>query len=87
MLGRGKSSAEATTRCPPQGSLDNINLFSIITILSFCLLTPVALLRDGGFLLSPSAMHGMGILDANTVLKRALFAGVCFHAYQQVRST
>ena len=67
-----------------KGSLDNINLFSIITILSFLLLTPFALLRDGGFTFSASAMRGMGILDPNLVIKRALFAGFCFHAYQQV---
>ena len=67
-----------------KGALDNINLFSIITILSFFLLTPVALLRDGGFTFSASAMRGMGILDPNLVIKRALIAGFCFHAYQQV---
>ncbi|CAL8460892.1 g423 [Coccomyxa elongata] len=67
-----------------KGSLDNINLFSLITILSFLLLTPLALLRDGGLLLTPSAMRAMGILDTQLVLKRAVFAGFCFHAYQQV---
>ena len=67
-----------------KGSLDNINLFSIITILSFVLLTPVALIRDGGFTFSATAMRGMGILDPNLVIKRAIFAGFCFHAYQQV---
>lgn len=35
---------------PPagKGSLDNINLFSIITIVSFFLLAPVALLTEVG---------------------------------------
>ena len=50
-------------RAPVQGSkgsLDNINLFSIITILSFLLLTPFALLRDGGFTFSASSMRGDG---------------------------
>ena len=69
-----------------KGSLDNINLFSIITILSFVLLTPVALIRDGGFTFSASAMRNMGILDPSLVMKRAIFAGFCFHAYQQVRT-
>lgn len=64
--------------------MDNINLFSLITILSFVLLTPLALLRDGGLLLTPSAMRAAGILDTQLVLKRAVFAGFCFHAYQQV---
>ena len=67
-----------------KGSLDNINLFSIITILSFLLLTPFALLRDGGFTFSASAMRGMGILDPGLVMRRAVLAGFCFHAYQQV---
>ncbi|CAK0747801.1 holo-[acyl-carrier-protein] synthase [Coccomyxa viridis] len=67
-----------------KGSLDNINLFSIITILSFLLLTPFALLRDGGFTFSASSMRGMGILDPNLVMRRAILAGFCFHAYQQV---
>ena len=67
-----------------KGSLDNINLFSIITILSFLLLTPFALLRDGGFTFSASSMRGMGILDPNLVMRRAVLAGFCFHAYQQV---
>jgi solute carrier family 35 protein E1 len=69
-----------------QGSLDNINLFSIITIMSFLLLAPVALLRDGGFRLTPGSLRAMGVLDAHTVIKRALLAGACFHAYQQARS-
>lgn len=76
-----------SSRNPAQGSkgsLDNINLFSIITILSFFLLTPVALLRDGGFKFSTGAMQSMGILDPSLVMKRAILAGFCFHAYQQV---
>jgi solute carrier family 35, member E1 len=32
---------------PDQESLDNINLFSIITVMSFFLLAPVALLTEG----------------------------------------
>lgn len=34
-------------RCPVQGSLDNINLFSIITILSLVLITPITLAVEG----------------------------------------
>jgi solute carrier family 35, member E1 len=64
-----------------KGSLDNINLFSIITILSFFLLTPVVLLKEG-FLLSPSALKAAGIGEA--VMRQALAAAFCFHAYQQV---
>ncbi|EIE22016.1 Tpt phosphate/phosphoenolpyruvate translocator [Coccomyxa subellipsoidea C-169] len=67
-----------------KGSLDNINLFSLITILSFLLLAPIALIRDGGLMLTPSAMQSMGIINTKLVLQRAVFAGFCFHAYQQV---
>jgi solute carrier family 35 protein E1 len=67
----------------PQGSLDNINLFSIITILSFFLLAPFALLKDG-FLVTPTALRSLGIVNTDLVMKQALIAGVCFHAYQQV---
>jgi len=66
-----------------QGSLDNINLFSLITVLSFFLLAPFTLLREG-FVFRESAMRGMGILAPETVIRQALLAGVCFHAYQQV---
>ena len=66
-----------------QGSLDNINLFSLITIMSFFLLAPFTLLREG-FKFTPGAMRGLGILAPETVIKQALLAGVCFHAYQQV---
>jgi hypothetical protein len=68
-----------------QGSLDNINLFSIITILSFFLLAPFALLKDG-FLVTPTALRSLGIVNTDLVMKQALIAGVCFHAYQQVNS-
>ena len=30
-------------------------------------------------------MFGMGVLAPETVMRQALLAGVCFHAYQQVR--
>ncbi|KAK9846393.1 hypothetical protein WJX81_002918 [Elliptochloris bilobata] len=66
-----------------KGALDNINLFSLITILSFFLLAPFTLLREG-FMFSAEAMKGIGILAPETVMKQALLAGVCFHAYQQV---
>ena len=65
-----------------KNTLDNINLFSVITILS-CLLTfPVMLLTEG-FVLAPSTITGLG-LDFNFIASRALFAALCFHSYQQV---
>lgn len=64
-----------------KGSLDNINLFSVITMLSFCLMTPVVLATDG-FLLTPATLKASGVGEA--IMKQALAAAVCFHAYQQV---
>ncbi|DBA65780.1 hypothetical protein WJX79_001358 [Trebouxia sp. C0005] len=63
--------------------LDNINLFSIITIMSFFILAPVTLLLEG-VKFTPSAMQSMGILNSSEVIQKTLLAGVCFHAYQQV---
>eukprot|EP00899_Mesostigma_viride_P008200 jgi/Mesvir1/17381/Mv08683-RA.2 len=62
--------------------LDNINLFSIITIISFFLLAPVAIIAEG-WQLSPAVFAARG-LDAGVVMTQALLAAVCFHAYQQV---
>jgi len=63
--------------------LDNINLFGIITMLSFCLLAPVALLMEG-VRFTPSAMRAAGILNTQEVTKHILIAALCFHSYQQV---
>ena len=71
-----------------QGSvrLDNINLFSIITIMSFFILAPVTLLLEG-VKFTPSAMQSLGIANSTEIIKKTLLAGVCFHAYQQVSLT
>ncbi|GJP31689.1 hypothetical protein CLOM_g14743, partial [Closterium sp. NIES-68] len=63
-------------------SLDNINLFSVITILSFFLLLPVSLLTEG-VKFTPQFMQAQG-LDVQRVLVRSVLASLCFHAYQQV---
>lgn len=65
--------------------VDNINLFSIITIISFLLLTPAAIILEG-VKFSPSywqyaASQG---LDVKQLCIRALLSGFCFHTYQQV---
>ena len=65
-----------------QGTLDNINLFSCITIISFFLLLPVALLTEG-VRFTPAAMRAAGLVPS-VVMKQAILAAVCFHAYQQV---
>ncbi|XP_008792793.1 phosphoenolpyruvate/phosphate translocator 1, chloroplastic-like [Phoenix dactylifera] len=63
-------------------SLDNINLFSIITIMSFFLLAPVTLFVEGTKF-TPSFVQSAG-LNVKQIYMRALIAGLCFHAYQQV---
>ncbi|CAN8269785.1 unnamed protein product [Cochlearia groenlandica] len=69
-------------------SLDNINLFSVITIILFLLLVPVAILIDG-FKFTPSQLQiACGCLSQGLSLKefwlKSLLAGVCLHSYQQV---
>ncbi|XAR51881.1 hypothetical protein NMG60_11006665 [Bertholletia excelsa] len=66
-------------------AMDNINLFSTITIISFLLLTPVAILMEG-VKFSPSylqfaASQGLNIKE---LCIRSLLTGFCFHTYQQV---
>ncbi|KAK4791314.1 hypothetical protein SAY86_031727 [Trapa natans] len=68
-----------------QESMDNITLFSIITMMSFVLLFPVACYLEG-VKFSPAyfklaAEQGMNVKQ---VLSRSLLAALCFHAYQQV---
>ncbi|KAK1269959.1 hypothetical protein QJS04_geneDACA005039 [Acorus gramineus] len=63
-------------------SLDNITLFSIITIMSFFLLSPVALFMEG-VKFTPSYLQSAS-LNLKEVYIRSLLAGLCFHAYQQV---
>ncbi|ONK69725.1 uncharacterized protein A4U43_C05F26070 [Asparagus officinalis] len=63
-------------------SLDNINLFSIITIMSFFLLTPVTLFVEGTKF-TPAYVQSVG-LNLQQIYTRSLLAGLCFHAYQQV---
>ncbi|WOH05256.1 hypothetical protein DCAR_0624670 [Daucus carota subsp. sativus] len=63
-------------------SLDNITLFSIITIMSFFLLAPVSIFMEG-VKFTPSYLQSAG-LNVNQVYTRSFIAALCFHAYQQV---
>ncbi|KAL7135824.1 hypothetical protein ABFS83_11G123800 [Erythranthe nasuta] len=65
--------------------LDNINLFSIITVISFLLLAPTAVILEG-VKFSPSYLQSAASqgLDVKELCVRALFSGFCFHTYQQV---
>uniref|UniRef100_A0ACD5YAN4 Uncharacterized protein n=1 Tax=Avena sativa TaxID=4498 RepID=A0ACD5YAN4_AVESA len=65
-----------------EASLDNITLFSIITVMSFFLLAPVALLTEG-VKVTPAFLQSSG-LNLQQVYTRSLIAAFCFHAYQQV---
>lgn len=67
-----------------EDSLDNINLFSVITITSFILLVPAAIFTEGAKLtpyLQSAASQGSNIRE---LCVRSLLAGFCFHSYQQV---
>ncbi|XP_047170823.1 triose phosphate/phosphate translocator, non-green plastid, chloroplastic-like [Vigna umbellata] len=66
-------------------SLDIINLYGVLTMISFMFLVPYALLVEG-VKFSPSylqyaASQGLNIRE---LCVRAIFSAFCFHAYQQV---
>jgi solute carrier family 35 protein E1 len=63
-------------------TMDNINLFSVITTMSFFLLLPVTLLTEG-VKFTPQLLQAQG-LNVKQVMIRTLIAGLCFHSYQQV---
>ncbi|KAF3784962.1 Phosphoenolpyruvate/phosphate translocator 2 [Nymphaea thermarum] len=65
-----------------EDSLDNINLFSIITIMSFFLLVPVTIFTEG-IKFTPAYLQSAG-LNVRELCTRSLLACICFHAYQQV---
>ncbi|KAL0318462.1 UNVERIFIED_CONTAM: Phosphoenolpyruvate/phosphate translocator 1, chloroplastic [Sesamum angustifolium] len=63
-------------------SLDNITLFSIITIMSFILMIPTTFFMEG-ITFTPSFLEAAGV-NVKEVYTRSLLAALCFHAYQQV---
>ncbi|KAK3439961.1 hypothetical protein EUGRSUZ_B00299 [Eucalyptus grandis] len=66
-------------------SLDNITLFSIITLMSFVLLFPVTFFTEG-LKFTPASLQAAAQqgLNVQQVLTRSFLAALCFHAYQQV---
>ncbi|XP_074292752.1 phosphoenolpyruvate/phosphate translocator 2, chloroplastic-like [Silene latifolia] len=66
-------------------TLDNINLFSVITLICFVLMVPAAILIDG-VRFSPSYLQSAANqgLNVRELCLRALVSGLCFHTYQQV---
>ncbi|XP_057442937.1 triose phosphate/phosphate translocator, non-green plastid, chloroplastic-like [Lotus japonicus] len=65
-----------------EDSMDNITLFSIITVMSFFLLAPVAVFMEG-VKFTPAALQAAGV-NVRQLYIRSLLAALCFHAYQQV---
>ncbi|XP_021895113.1 triose phosphate/phosphate translocator, non-green plastid, chloroplastic [Carica papaya] len=65
-----------------EDSLDNITLFSIITVMSFILLAPVTFFMEG-VKFTPEYLQSAG-LNVSQIYKWSLLAALCFHAYQQV---
>ncbi|GAA0171284.1 secondary carrier transporter [Lithospermum erythrorhizon] len=63
-------------------SLDNITLFSIITIMSFILMAPVAVFMEG-VKFTPTYLQSAGV-NVNQIYMKSFIAALCFHAYQQV---
>ncbi|XP_020588057.1 phosphoenolpyruvate/phosphate translocator 1, chloroplastic-like [Phalaenopsis equestris] len=63
-------------------TLDNISLFSIITIMSFFLTVPATLFLEG-FKFTPAYLQPTG-LSLREFYVRCFLSGFCFHAYQQV---
>ncbi|WOG84128.1 hypothetical protein DCAR_0103309 [Daucus carota subsp. sativus] len=63
--------------------LDNINLFSLMTIISFALLVPTAILTEG-VRFTPAYLQQYTGLNLKDLLLKAIFTGICFHSYQQI---
>ncbi|CAM0879812.1 unnamed protein product [Alopecurus aequalis] len=63
-------------------SMDDINLFSLITVLSFLLSCPLMLLAEG-VKFSPAYLQSTG-LNLQELCVRAALAGLCFHGYQKI---
>jgi len=68
-----------------KGSLDNVNLFQIITVMAFFLLLPVTLAVEGLPVLPANlTAAGMDPSTQSELFRRLLSAGICFHGYQQL---
>ncbi|KAG2595392.1 phosphoenolpyruvate/phosphate translocator 3, chloroplastic-like [Panicum virgatum] len=63
-------------------AMDDINLFSVITILSFLLSCPLMLFAEG-IKFTPGYLQSTG-LNLQELCVRAALAGFCFHGYQKL---
>ncbi|KAG1667772.1 hypothetical protein FOA52_010809 [Chlamydomonas sp. UWO 241] len=68
-----------------KGKPDSMMLFQVISVMSFITLLPIAIFMEGMPAL-PSSLAAAGFTAAATekVYKSLLFAGFCFHGYQQL---
>eukprot|EP00262_Sarcandra_glabra_P013189 TRINITY_DN3603_c0_g3_i1.p1 TRINITY_DN3603_c0_g3~~TRINITY_DN3603_c0_g3_i1.p1 ORF type:complete len:396 (-),score=38.62 TRINITY_DN3603_c0_g3_i1:247-1434(-) len=64
-----------------EASLDDLTIFSVITIMSFLMLLPTALFVEG-LKFTPAYMQSVGV-NVKEVCIWSLLAALCFHAYQQ----
>ena len=72
----------------PAIPMDNIDLFSIITIMSLALTLPAAVVLEGvrftpGAIAAYAASAGAAFSPA-VIFQKAMIAGACFHMYQQI---
>ena len=65
-----------------KGAIDNINLFSVITVLSCLVCLPIAMGLEG-VRFTPQAMAAAG-LNVGELIQRLAIAGFCFQMYQQI---
>ncbi|XP_062180473.1 phosphoenolpyruvate/phosphate translocator 3, chloroplastic-like [Phragmites australis] len=63
-------------------TLDDINLFSIMTLMAFLLSAPLMLSVEG-IKFTPSYLQSTGV-NIQELCVKAVLAGTCFHFYQQV---
>ncbi|CAL4958508.1 unnamed protein product [Urochloa decumbens] len=63
-------------------AMDDINLFSVITVLSFLLSCPLMLFAEG-VKFTPGYLQSTG-LNLQELCVRAALAGFCFHGYQKL---
>ena len=65
-----------------KGAIDNINLFSVITMLSCVVCLPIAIGLEGVHF-TPSTMSAVGV-SVQELAKSLMIAGFCFQMYQQI---
>ncbi|GAX82853.1 hypothetical protein CEUSTIGMA_g10279.t1, partial [Chlamydomonas eustigma] len=67
------------------GNVDKVSMFQLLTIMSFFILLPVAILMEGTPAL-PSALAAVGLsaTSMEKIYTQLLYAGFCFHGYQQL---